>query len=421
MATANPATAIPKKVDVSTNDGKTFSEKVFFLELWSIGNTASQKTIDVKGEGQKFGPFKQIQFRFDKDRNYIYTKSDVNQRFDETYAGTASEYSISGLSAGSAKTVIRVGRTNSTDDIAEQYNGPAERVEVKVETATIVGSDKVIKDDKPGEVLPLNADGTVTLPGGQTSVPVKNNELVEAVYGNQIVRSDEGGTFEATAPKGRANSIVQGYIVLPSGIIGMKHGKDEGTIILKDNHGPGGDMNRQYKAQFVYEKGGAVNGIQIHREHEHPTTTELKKVKYATEPKFEAGEKIEFKASYQDTNDDGVRLRMDYKDPKTGKWEKLFDHVDYGDGDKEQCYRGKSGVQDGTRVDGRVGGGKPSGDDEDKYRKIRNKPIRTTELSDDLKKILSKLATTAVWAREIEPDKTDLKDGKDDPLSFGPK
>ena len=136
MATVNPATAIPKKVDVSTNDGKTFSEKVFFLELWSIGNTASQKTIEVKGEGQKLGPFKQIQFRFDKDRNYIYTKSDVNQRFDETYAGTASEYSISGLSAGNAKTVIRIGRTNSANDVAEQYNGPAERVEVKVETAT---------------------------------------------------------------------------------------------------------------------------------------------------------------------------------------------------------------------------------------------------------------------------------------------
>ena len=95
-----------------------------------------------------YGPFKQIQFRFDKDRNYIYTKSDVNQRFDETYAGTASEYSISGLSAGSAKTVIRVGRTNNANDIAEQYNGLAERVEVKVETATSLGSDKVNKDDK---------------------------------------------------------------------------------------------------------------------------------------------------------------------------------------------------------------------------------------------------------------------------------
>ena len=38
---------------------------------------------------------------------------------------------------GSAKTVIRVGRTNSTDDIAEQYNGPAERVEVKVEQTQV--------------------------------------------------------------------------------------------------------------------------------------------------------------------------------------------------------------------------------------------------------------------------------------------
>jgi hypothetical protein len=78
------------------------------LELWSIGNTASQKTIEVEGEGQKLGPFKQIQFRFDKDRNYIYTKNDNNQKeFDEKYKGTASEFSISGLSAGNAKTVIR--------------------------------------------------------------------------------------------------------------------------------------------------------------------------------------------------------------------------------------------------------------------------------------------------------------------------
>jgi hypothetical protein len=140
MGTASSTTAIPKKVDVSTNDGKTFDEKVFFLELWSIGNTASQKTIEIKGEENRNGPFRQIQFRFDKDRNYVYTKSDVNQKgFDETYAGTASEYSISGLSTGSAKTVIRIGRTNNANDVAEQYNGPAERVEVKVETATISG------------------------------------------------------------------------------------------------------------------------------------------------------------------------------------------------------------------------------------------------------------------------------------------
>jgi hypothetical protein len=148
MATANPSTAIPKKVDVSTNDGKTFSEKVFFLELWSIGNTSSQKTIEVKGEGQKLnGPFRQIQFRFDKNHNYIYTRSDVNQRFDETYAGTGSEYSISGLSAGSVKTVIRIGKTNSANDVTEQYSGPAERVKVKVETVAVIKDEELFPPD----------------------------------------------------------------------------------------------------------------------------------------------------------------------------------------------------------------------------------------------------------------------------------
>ena len=31
--------------------------------------------------------------------------------------GTASEFSISGLSAGNAKTVIRTGKTNSANDV----------------------------------------------------------------------------------------------------------------------------------------------------------------------------------------------------------------------------------------------------------------------------------------------------------------
>ncbi len=42
---------------------------------------------------------------------------------------------------------------------------------------------------------------------------------------------------------------------------------------------------------------------------------------------------------------------MLYKD-STGNWLKLFDHVDYGDGENGRPYRGKSGVQDGTRVMG---------------------------------------------------------------------
>jgi hypothetical protein len=135
MATANPTTAIQKKVEVSINDGKTFSEEIFFLHLESVGNVTSEKEIKVKdGEGFS-GAFKQIQFRFDKDRNYIYTKFDNNQKeFDEKYKGTALEFSISGLSAGNANTVIRTGKTNSANDVSEKHNGPAELVKVIVET-----------------------------------------------------------------------------------------------------------------------------------------------------------------------------------------------------------------------------------------------------------------------------------------------
>jgi hypothetical protein len=271
-----------------------------------------------------------------------------------------------------------------------------------------------------GQVLPLNPDGMVTLPGGQT-IAVKNEKLVDSIYGN-LNRRSEGSTFEAKAPGGRANGVVQGYILLPAGIVGMKDGgKDEGTIILKDNHGPGGDMNKQYKIWFEYKRGGKVDGIVLRREHEHPDTEEIDDVKYENQPHLEPGDKLEYKASYQDTNDGGVRLRMDYKDPKTGQWKRLFDHVDHGDGKKDRPYRGESGVQDGTRVDGRVGGSKPSEEDQKKYRRIaEGKPIGTTNVT-EIEDILSKLAISAIWAREIEPDNSDLRDGKDDPLSFGPK
>jgi hypothetical protein len=129
LATIVPGTAIQKIVDVSIKNAKTFSEKVFFLELWPI-DKATEKTIEVKGEGKKLtGAFELIQFKFDKNNNnFIYTSSDVNQK--ATYAGTASEFSISGFSAGA---VVRIGKTNSTSDVIEQYKGPAESVEVKVE------------------------------------------------------------------------------------------------------------------------------------------------------------------------------------------------------------------------------------------------------------------------------------------------
>ena len=122
-----PGTAIQKIIDVSIKDAKTFSEKVFFLELWPI-DKATEKTIEVKGDVKKFtGAFELIQFKFDKDNNFIYTSSDVNQK--ATYTGPASGFSISGFSAGA---VIRIGKTNSTGDAIEQYRGPAESIEVKV-------------------------------------------------------------------------------------------------------------------------------------------------------------------------------------------------------------------------------------------------------------------------------------------------
>jgi hypothetical protein len=272
------------------------------------------------------------------------------------------------------------------------------------------------------DILPIE-DGMVILPDGQ-KVKVVSDTLFTSIYGNQIVRSDEGGTFEATVRGKRANGVVQGYIIIPPGIVGMKDGDDEGTILLKDNHGEGSEnpTDKQYKIWFEYKKGGRINGIILGREHQHPNTEKCNNVKYQNQPKLEAGGKLEFIGSYQDTSDgNGVRLRMFYKDAN-GTWLKLFDHVDYGDGKQGRPYTGKSGVQDGTRVDGRVGGGKPSRNIVEKYKdQLRGKPITTTSSDEELNRELAKLATSAIWAREIEPDDSDLQDGNDDPLSIGEK
>jgi hypothetical protein len=279
-------------------------------------------------------------------------------------------------------------------------------------------------DEVIGDILPLDGNGNVTLPNGQ-KIKAVGNRLYESLYGNQIRRGfssgGESGTFEAVAPEGRANGIVQGYIIIPKGIEGHgDDGGDEGTIILKDNHGEGGNNNRQYKIQFEYKKGGAVNGIKLAREHRHPQVEDVKGVKYENQPSLQAGGKLEFIGTYQDTNDNGVRLRMFYKN-ESGQWVRLFDHVDYGDGKEGRPYKGRSGVQDGTRIDGGVNGYVPSKEDREKYKKIKNKPMRTTPLSDDLKNILSKLATSAIFAREIDKDSSNLQDGNVGPLSFGPR
>ena len=134
MGTVSPTTAIQKRVDVSVDNGQSKGDKVYFLEIWSIGSAPGDKTVEAN-DGKKFtGTFRQIQFKFDKDNNYIYTKVDDNQKdFDEEYSGTASGFTISGLSAGNAKTVVRTAKTNDESNLSELHNGKAESVKVKVE------------------------------------------------------------------------------------------------------------------------------------------------------------------------------------------------------------------------------------------------------------------------------------------------
>jgi hypothetical protein len=385
MGTADPATAISKKVDVSTNDGKTFSEKVFFLELWSIGNTVSQKTVEVKDKEQKFGPFKQIQFRFDKDRNYIYTKSDVNQGFDETYAGTASEYSISGLSAGSAKTVIRIGRTNNANDIAEQYNGPAERVEVKVEQPQVHpdGGGRGPKvpvqgmaptpqfvtpmQEAPGILFDpsFQQDQPITLPDGTKFTPKRVNTASE--YGQMWRGYSSGGddgSFELNIETGRGSSYLgEGYYSLPSGITDHKKGEEgEVTNIINDGHFKG-DSKHQYKLESIYHKGGTLTGEAVFgTEDDHEANTAVKPSKGAKQiPESKAvlksytpGDVQFFKYVVKKVKGrDAQRIKYWVKDKNSGDWVKVFDHVDsFGAKSNIADYLNHSNPADAIRIDG---------------------------------------------------------------------
>ena len=138
MATSvDPNTAISKEVNIIIKDGQTISEKVLLLEIWSTGNVNGEKTIQVKDEGKSIkGTFRQIQFKFDINNNYIYTKKSDDQKLEKTYSGTASEFSISGLSVGNANTVIRTAKTSSLSDLSKKYDGSTELVEVKVDRVT---------------------------------------------------------------------------------------------------------------------------------------------------------------------------------------------------------------------------------------------------------------------------------------------
>ena len=50
MGTASPTTAIQKKVDVSVDDGQSKGDKVYFLEIWSIGSAPGDKTVELMME-----------------------------------------------------------------------------------------------------------------------------------------------------------------------------------------------------------------------------------------------------------------------------------------------------------------------------------------------------------------------------------
>jgi hypothetical protein len=311
MATANPTTAIQKKVEVSINDGKTFSEEVFFLHLESVGNVTSEKEIKVKdGEGFS-GAFKQIQFRFDKDRNYIYTKNDNNQKeFDEKYKGTALEFSISGLSAGNANTVIRTGRSNSANDVVEKHNGPADRVIVIVETAASLKSEEVIKNDK---LFPL---------GSQTA-EYDNNKVRKIYLDSQEKRFETPKKRGIQIRKYQTERDTNVKEEVPTTEYDLLHDDDQ----RKGKSGPE-FIDQEVTGYFRFieneftkkEKNGRGTGLAIKlRGGLHPGNKEMQK----EDIKKESGKCYEFHFEYNGSNDQC--LQKEYPHNNYDKKPKDFD------------------------------------------------------------------------------------------------
>jgi hypothetical protein len=208
---------------------------------------------------------------------------------------------------------------------------------------------------------------------------------------------------------------------------------DEMTIIYKDNHGAPGNKEGKYNVIVILYYKSARNGqpasyideVRIGFEDDHdddPSIKDFKGVKYQNRDillKYNPIDKlIQGRGSYQDTNDGGVRYVLEFKDPETNEWKKIFDHVDYGDEHHDIVnYRGASAFRSSIIIYG------DSCLDSSEYEEMENlerKPI-TIEKSDKQKRILRKLGYCNITFKEISPDNNRSENVDDLPLSFGKK
>lgn len=177
------------------------------------------------------------------------------------------------------------------------------------------------------------------------------------------------------------------------------------------------------KVGILYKNGGGYTGeVELGVEDNHKKNSNPKKlqgVNYQNEgviKKYKPGKLIQARGSYQDTNlgGEGVRYKLEVQDPSSGDWKKIFDHIDYGDGNhKIKNYRGSSAVGSAVRTDGNVP--EFSKSDADKLKPLTGKKI-TSKKNSEQEELLAKLGQGRMSFEKIKED-----DEQEEPLSRGKK
>jgi len=223
------------------------------------------------------------------------------------------------------------------------------------------------------ESIGILFDGTVqinqpiTLPDGSTFTP-KENVNIKSEYGQiwRGYRSGGGdGSFELNTETGKnaKSYLVQGYYALPPGLTDHKKG-DEGEVtnIINDGHFKG-NAKHQYKLETIYHRGGTLTGeASLGTEDDHKLDTSIKKLQGAVQiPESKAilqsytpGDMQAFMYVVKKVKDkDAQRIKYWIKDNSSGKWIKVFDHVDsVGAHNNIKDYLNHSNPSDAVRIDG---------------------------------------------------------------------
>lgn len=211
---------------------------------------------------------------------------------------------------------------------------------------------------------------SITMPDGSTFTP-REMVNVSSEYGQTWRNYESGGgdgsfelNIETVKPDEKAASyLVQGYYALPPGLEDHKKGEfGEATNIINDGHFKG-NAKHQYKLETIYRRGGTLTGeAWLGTEDDHGKDKGIKKMEAAAQipeskdvlKSYIPGDMQPFMYLVKKVKGrKAQRIKYWIKDNKSGKWVKVFDHVDSkGANNNIEAYLNHSNPADAVRIDG---------------------------------------------------------------------